>query len=343
MAKVSIVTSVYNKEPWLRRGLDSFVNQTYSDLEILVIDNASTDGSLDIIEEYAKKDKRIRVIRLNENIGPGGGYETGINNVETEYFCLVDSDDYLELNYIDVLYKKIIKNHADMAMCTNDLVWDDGTIKTNRRPGRDIIFTQNDIPQLLPQLLDPHSNRYLGFYLEELGVVWGKLYNTDFIRKNNLNYRSKDWLWLDWIFNFRFYKKMKKMVYTEDTSYHFFQSEGSVTRKKGMNWELNKQVSSIMDDFYEESQDIITPDLTIALNKFYYWNVNILTEMYLSNYPEITNRRNLKELSLDIRSWKGVKKISFFFHKGLTFKQYLKVILIRNNIFVPFLFNKVGG
>lgn len=71
--KVSILTSVYNKGPWLSRWFDCVCNQTFRDLEIVVVDNASTDNSPQIIEEYAQKDSRIKVITLKENIGPSGG------------------------------------------------------------------------------------------------------------------------------------------------------------------------------------------------------------------------------------------------------------------------------
>ena len=105
MSKVAIVTSVYNKAPWLDRCFNSFVNQTFSDLEFIVINNGSTDESATIIDKFSKQDPRFKVITLKDNIGPSGAYALGIEKVNTEYFALCDSDDYIPNNYIEVLFE----------------------------------------------------------------------------------------------------------------------------------------------------------------------------------------------------------------------------------------------
>ena len=342
MAKVSIVTSVYNKEPWLARFFESVLKQTFSDLEIIVVDNASTDNSSEIIKSYANKDSRIRAMTLKENVGPGGGVSVAIDEVTSPYFAICDSDDYIERNYIEVLYNKIIENDAEMAMCTNDMVWDDGTVRNNKKPGKDLLFTNADVSKLLPQLLDHHSNKYLGYYLAELGVKWGKLYRTDIIRRNNLNYSADDWLWDDWIFNFKFYKKMNKMIYTEDTKYHFYQALDSVTSDKKMNWKKLNQITVIVNKFYDESVKIMTDQLKTSLSRFYYLNLCMLLDMYISYYPNPVNKKCLNEFCDAISKWKGLEGIKFSNRKGLTYKQYLKYTLIKKHILSPFIIKKHG-
>lgn len=97
---VSVCINVYNREDTLRQCLDSIINQTYDNLEIIVVDDASTDNSLNIINEYYLKDTRIRVIKNNQNLGPARSAEIAYNSATGYYLCTVDSDDYIELDCI---------------------------------------------------------------------------------------------------------------------------------------------------------------------------------------------------------------------------------------------------
>jgi len=93
--KVTILTAVYNSASYLRKCLDSLLRQTYDNLQIICIDDASTDGSLTILQEYAARDKRIRLIRMPENGGQAKARNAGLAVAEGEYTCFVDSDDWL--------------------------------------------------------------------------------------------------------------------------------------------------------------------------------------------------------------------------------------------------------
>lgn len=257
LSKVSIVSSVYNKGPYLKRCLESLTNQTFSDIEIIIVDNGSTDDSGEIIEKYERFDKRIKVIKLKNNIGASGGINVGISHVSSEYFTLCDADDYVPLDYIELLYREMISENADIVMCMNDYVYSDGSIRINKRPNTDkLIFHGNDIRNLLPQLLDDHTDEYLGFYLAEVGVEWAKLYRTMFVKEEDINYEIGANIWCDWLFNFRLLKKANKFVYTEQTIYHNFMSENSVTRSTKLNKKRLEEMEYILKRFEEESLDI---------------------------------------------------------------------------------------
>ena len=102
---VSVIIPVYNVEKYLRRCLDSVVGQTYKDLEIILVDDGSTDGSTEICEEYAKKDSRIRFLR-KQNGGLSSARNAGLLVATGEYVTFVDSDDYIE----DFTYERLILN-----------------------------------------------------------------------------------------------------------------------------------------------------------------------------------------------------------------------------------------
>lgn len=100
---VSIIIPVYNAEDTLRKCLDSIRYQTYKDIEILCIDDASCDSSLSILQEYAQNDSRVRVFHHEINKNAGGAYNTGIRNAQGEYICFVDNDDWLREDAIELL------------------------------------------------------------------------------------------------------------------------------------------------------------------------------------------------------------------------------------------------
>ncbi len=113
--KVSVIIPVYNVESYLQRSLDSVINQTLKDIEIICINDGSTDNSLDILKEYASKDKRIKIIDLAVNQGVANARNIALENANGEYVGFVDPDDYIDLNFYEELYKKAQETDADIA------------------------------------------------------------------------------------------------------------------------------------------------------------------------------------------------------------------------------------
>ena len=114
MAKVSIGVPVYNVAEYLPQCLDSILRQTFTDFEIILVDDGSTDGSFEICQEYAAKDSRFKLIH-QENKGLAGARNTIIKNVKTEFIAWVDSDDWIEENYLKLLVDTQKKTDADMV------------------------------------------------------------------------------------------------------------------------------------------------------------------------------------------------------------------------------------
>lgn len=113
MSKVSVIIPVYNTEKFLRKCLDSVCNQTLQDIEIICINDCSTDGSLEILREYAGKDNRIKLIELFENGGAAKARNIGIDIAHSEYIGFVDSDDFVDLDFYEKLYNKAVETGAD--------------------------------------------------------------------------------------------------------------------------------------------------------------------------------------------------------------------------------------
>ena len=114
--KISIIMPVYNAEKYLSEMIDSIINQTFTDFELIAINDGSTDRSLSILHDYSKRDSRIIVID-KPNTGVSDTRNIGLSNAQGEYVCFVDADDVLSDDYLSVLYGVAIKNDADMVSC----------------------------------------------------------------------------------------------------------------------------------------------------------------------------------------------------------------------------------
>ncbi|TKX28226.1 sugar transferase [Campylobacter sp. MIT 12-5580] len=148
---ISIIVPIYNVEKYLRECLDSIVNQTYTNLEIILVNDGSTDSCGAICDEYALKDKRIKVIH-KENAGLGAAYNTGLDLASGDYIGFVESDDFIELNMYEQLCERAVKSGVDIVLGGFFF-----TAEKSNRPYQalihtipsDVIFSIEDYPQLL--------------------------------------------------------------------------------------------------------------------------------------------------------------------------------------------------
>ncbi|MBE7702538.1 MAG: glycosyltransferase family 2 protein [Cyanobacteria bacterium SIG28] len=177
--KISVIVPVYNVQKYLRQCLDSIINQSYKNLEIICINDCSTDNSLKILEEYQKKDNRITIINNSENIGLGLTRNVGIKVATGEYIHCLDSDDYLELNAYETMVDNL-KQHGPVDMLRFEYL----CIKNDNTSER-----HNVVPDL-------YCNKEINIYnTPEIlkywpPAAWLKLLNRDFILKNNLYYNN---------------------------------------------------------------------------------------------------------------------------------------------------------
>lgn len=290
--KVSILTSVYNKAPWLERWFNAVESQTYQNLEIVVVDNASTDESGEIIDRHASKDERIKVIRVDVNRGPSGGYNLALKNATGKWFTFIDSDDTVDDSYIEVLLNAAIKYKADVAMCLNDIVYPDG--KTIHKPWPregEYLIKDNDL--LRCQLLDELSSSYFGYNMPEAGAVWIKLARTDIALDNRIYFNENLWTWTDFDFWLRYFSHINSLIYTTGTKYHFFQSYNSVTRENNYNKEFVRRILLAIDaidhdvkdnhDILQEAANAFIANRFLECINYLYYNRMALTRKEMSS------------------------------------------------------------
>ena len=123
--KISVIVPVYNVELYLRRCIDSILAQTFTDFELLLVDDGSTDRSGEICDDYARKDMRVGVFH-NKNHGVAYTRQFGLEHVTAEYFAFVDSDDFIDQQYLFLLFKEINSSQSDMTVCAYNEIGQNG-------------------------------------------------------------------------------------------------------------------------------------------------------------------------------------------------------------------------
>lgn len=209
MKKVSIVVPVYNAEKYIAECIEAIIEQSYKNIEIILINDGSSDKSGEICNRYANLDNRIQVIH-NKNYGVSYSRNCGIEMATGEYILFIDSDDIVEKEYVKTLIKEIIRNKCDISICGYEKV----DIVNNKQENY-LIREYNDI--FCGILKDDY------YILEPfLLTPWGKLYRIKIIKKYNIRFPEDCKIAEDQIFNYTYLEFVKKYVYINKPMYKYF-------------------------------------------------------------------------------------------------------------------------
>lgn len=269
MCKVSIVIPVYNAEKYLNRCIESVINQTFSEIEVIALNNGSTDNSLNILKEYAKRDKRIRIID-NDNIGVSEARNIGVMESKGKYIVFVDSDDWIDINMIEVLHKAISKNECDLAMCTYVREFNNHSKeKVFNLPEVNLYVDDEVKSQLLRKLVGPLGKELANpEYLDALGTVWAKMYKTSILKEKNLSFvdLSEIGSGEDTLFNIHVLNEVNKVILLNRPMYHYWrENSNSITSKYIPNFiEKRRNYFKYMNDFIVNND--LGDEYKLALN-----------------------------------------------------------------------------
>lgn len=220
---VTVVVPVYNVEKYLDRCIDSIVNQTYKNLEIILVDDGSPDNCPQMCDGWAKKDGRIKVIH-KQNAGAGLARNTGIENSCGDYILFVDSDDYIDLTTIEKCMNSIEKTHPDVVMFGRYTVFADGTTKETPVLTNKYNYLGNQVrDDILP-----------GLFIHEKGIgisSCNKIFNLKLIKDNNLKYKSeRELLSEDAVFHLELFGFVESVTIIPESYYYYFQNEKSFSK-----------------------------------------------------------------------------------------------------------------
>lgn len=297
---VSIIVPVYNVEEYLHECLDSIVRQTYSNLQIIIVDDGSTDKSFEICEMYESKDSRIQVIR-RKNGGLSAARNTGLEYVKGEWIEFVDSDDWIDSHFVEELMAAAKIHQADFAVCGTIVINTDENKETDVWEEREMVY---------------HSSREITYsrlvegYIKD--AAWNKLFKASFLEKMKF---KEGYAFEDQFFTLLVLDKTKKAVSINKNYYFYRQRPGSITNAKKTPLKnyvdlLEAAVEKIkfLDEYFPEHNYERKKSFFYELKRLYQGGV-VQTILYKNN--QNTQLKRLKKFSKVISfSEKEVAKLN---------------------------------
>lgn len=222
---ISIVIPIYQCKWNIDQIMEDIFAQTYQDYEVLLVDDGSTDGSVELCMEYAKRDERVRAIP-KEHSGVSETRNAGIAEAKGEYIAFIDCDDRVEADYLERLVEGIADNDMVIASFDREFYKDGQYVRTVKNVTLDAqIKMENEL------------NKYFSILYTStlIGTVVCKLFRRDIIQKNAVAFRDDIYIGEDYIFNFDYLKHCKSMCCIDYMGYHYICKEGnSLTHKKDL-------------------------------------------------------------------------------------------------------------
>lgn len=209
---ISVIVPVYNVEEYLHVCINSILKQSYQDFEVICIDDASTDSSLEILEYFAKKDSRVKIIKNKENIGLGPSRNVGIEAATGKYILFLDSDDWYSFDTLETLVTEAEENNLEVLMFKN-IVYYDGTQAFGMEPFYEMTFMDNFAHKIFC-----HWDLNKKIFALPIGAC-NKLYLKSFLDENNIRFPNQNYIHEDNPFSCKVILCAERMSYTDK---HFY-------------------------------------------------------------------------------------------------------------------------
>lgn len=323
--KISIVVPVYNTSKYLNKCINSILNQTFKNFEVILVNDGSTDNSLEICNEYMKIDKRVIVID-KLNTGSSNSRNIGINKAIGKYICFIDSDDWVESNMLEEKIKLITKNNVDLVISgiNIDSIDLDNNIKTvinnysyNEWNTEELL--RKNIIKLFPQAL--------------INSSCNKLYNLELIKSNDIKFPHTN-IGEDTLFNLSVIKLAKGVIVTDKSYYHYMRYTNIITLTRRVIPNAYKCYTKIHEEMLEmfREWDKLNFDVEKIINKTmfaqYYATTLKILKANKTEYPYKVKKYMLNE---------GLKQRiilnTFNATKAYSYKESLLRNLIKNRIY----------
>lgn len=299
--KVSVIVPIYNVEKYLRKCLDSLVNQTLKDIEIICINDGSTDDSLNVLQEYASEHLNVIVID-QENQGVSIARNNGINKAQGDYIGFVDPDDWVEPDMFKILYEKAVKTGVDIVECDYKMVFENST-KIKNRTLFGSLHTWKKFPIACGKIFDWKYVKTQVFNGLRC-MVWNRLYKRSLIFDNNLTF--PDGKCEDYPFSLDAVLSAKSIVYCPKTLYNYLIRFGSLSIRE----------DTLQEDKKKEDGIYRTRVLRILKKHNLTKELLGLYKKTLSRYGKNSFFENVFSCKTSILNGKNLKRITIL---GITF------------------------
>lgn len=320
---ISVIVPVYNVEKYIEKCIKSIVNQTYRNIEVIIVNDGTKDNSIEVIREYLKSDNRIKLIN-QKNSGLSCARNTGINNSMGNFIIFIDSDDFINENMIEKMYFRIKQDNSDMVIC-NVKKWD-------FKNDVELPFTENYFSK---KRLLSKEEAIKELLLNNLnGYSWNKMYKKDLFKDIRF---LEGRLFEDIFTTFDTINLCEKISILEEKLYYYVFREGSITRnisKKSI-IDLNYRIEYIGEKI---DKKLYKNEYTFLKLKYYLYSID-----WISKYKYENKIKKLDEDLINIiKQKKDFISMNIFTNNFISKTDKLKYILLRINILksIYFLKNK---
>lgn len=268
---ISIIVPIYNKEDYLPQCLDSIINQSYTNFEVLLVNDGSTDSSGIICQEYAERDSRFRYIE-KENGGVSSARNLGLERSEGAYITFIDSDDWVEFNYLEVLYNALRENNADVAISSYKSYYLDGKFYL-----RVYSSQEEEFLRIGKRNRDVFLEEFpkLGKLNHDFHCIASKLFKRELLESQkfdeSINYGE------DLYFFFNLYLKMQSIVYVKEATY--------IYRQHGTNITLNFTESLALQEIQIHEQILKSAESQGIATFYYLEKLKYLVSLRIEQFP----------------------------------------------------------
>lgn len=294
---ISIIVPIYNVEDYLGKCIESIVCQTYKNIEIILVNDGSTDACGQICDKWEKLDNRIKVIH-KENGGLSDARNAGLKNVNGEYIGFVDSDDWIEKDMYEIMLAELVDNKADVAVCAYREFYDDVQNISQNKGGNSFIFGAD---QFLEQII--RGSTY---------SVWKYLYKRNIIEKMTF---KKGVYYEDVLFTTEVMTKINRIVYIEKALYNYRKRIDSIVGKNL----IKKNITDFIWVFRRQQRLLYDTAYLKAAQRYYYKGLLLLKEKVYrqSKDRELLNiiKKEMSRCKIDYREEKMSRIIALFLRR----------------------------
>ena len=314
--KVSIIVPVYNAEKYIERCVNSLKNQTLKDIEIILVDDSSTDASLEICNQMAINDSRLKVIH-KENEGAGLARNAALFIASGEYIGFVDSDDFVEFNMFETLYDKAVMYSSDLVM--SGVIFVDGNMFSEKGECIRKTYFEKDTHFDTEEALKKLRMGIVGSLPEDADdskygmSIWKNLFKLELIKKNNLMFQSEREIYSeDALFMIDYISCIKKATGISDAFYNYLRNEDSISKSYKKD-RFEKSLAFMNEVEKRFKKDIKADEYRVYTDRFWQAMCRVLCSqeiMYAQDndikYSALKER--LKMICTDSRTLNALKK-----------------------------------
>lgn len=314
----SIIMPVYNTEKYLDKAINSILNQDFTNFELIIIDDASTDKSYTICKNYADKDKRIKLLRNDINLGVAKSRNKALNNISGVYLTFVDSDDYIEFNLLEIVYRLLINRDVDFLKyaCKEEYVNENEEVVYSKICQVENCFL-NDKIEIQNQIINMER-------IPLFGYLWNSFYKIDIIKENNILFNENYIVNEDFAFNINYTWYTKNLYCINFLGYHYMKRKNNSlsTRKQDNYYKLHiMKIKSFLDVCNKNN------NLTQKNKEIIYWMYT--RYIYSTIERNLSNKDCLITLIDSIKIDKIYKQFLLVKFKNVTMKQKIMIYILK--------------